>query len=179
MKYLKLTFFVVLISGSLFSCKKRGCTIEYAKNYDATAKKNNKKCEFFYTAQITSIKVLDFPDLDPNGETWDDGTLPDLYIRFTNHEDDIKYQTPAINNIGPDDIVTWSIPSFVRADTANANSQFKVYEVDDLTTELIEKFPINFLDYMHESNSGLEKYPDSIEFIGNAVNMKIYLDWVE
>ena len=174
-----LFFIGVMLSVSLISCKKRGCTIDYAKNYDATAKKDNKTCEFFYTAHISSIKVLEFPDLDPNGETWDDGDLPDLYIRFTNQEDEIKYQTIKINEVGPDDIVTWSIPDFVEADSSDSDTQFKLYEADDVTAELIVKFPINFIDYMHESTSGLTKYPDSIAFASDSVSMKIYLDWVE
>lgn len=175
---------IVISLGIIFfcsfqSCKKRGCTISYAANYDATAKKDNKTCEFYYKAQISMIKILDFPDLDPNGDYWDSGNDPDLYIRYTNEEDDIKYQTILISEVGPDDTVSWNIPTFVAVDTIEPNTQFKVYEVDEQTTELIEKFPVNFLDYMHESQSGLVKYPDSILFTGNSVVMTVYLNWVE
>lgn len=179
MKNLILVFIGLFLIGGLSSCKKRGCTINYAKNFDATAKKDNQSCEFYYTAQVSGIKVMNFPDFDQNGEDWDIGDAPDLYIRITNQNDDIKYQTQKISNINPNDTVDWAIPEFVKIDSSAPEAQFKIYEVDDLAAELIEKFPINFIDYMHQSKSGFDKYPDSIAFSTDSVSMKIYLNWVE
>ncbi|MDX1350869.1 MAG: hypothetical protein R3279_11500 [Putridiphycobacter sp.] len=174
-----IVFTVLFICFSVQSCKKRGCTISYAANFDATAIKDDKSCTFYYKTHINGIKVLDFPEFDPNGAFWDAGGLPDLYVRITDKEDAIKYQTPVITEVAPEDTVEWSIPVSVTLDTISANSQFKLYEVDETSAELIEKFPINFVDYMHESTSGLDKYPDSILFSGNSATVVIYLNWVE
>ena len=161
------------------SCKKKGCTTSYAINFDANAEKDDKSCTYYYKLEVSGVRVLDFPLLDPNGEEWDLGSLPDINIRFTDSKDGIKYQTEVKNEVGFEDTIYFSFPSYASVDTLTSNTQFKIYEVDDVSAELIEKFPVNFKDYMHESLSGKEKYPDSIIFNGNSLNMWLYLKWIE
>jgi len=173
-----LGFFVLISIGS---CKKRGCKTNYAINYDSSVKKDNNTCKYFYKANVTGLKVMDFPEFDPNGMLWDDTSLPDLYIRFTNDEDEIKYQTDLISNISPNDTVYWSMSSSVVVDSSASLTQFKIYEVDDASARLIEKIPVEFKNYYHESKTTLtnDKYPDSVMFNSGAVSIMIYLNWIE
>ncbi|MFK8036875.1 MAG: hypothetical protein AB8B74_01190 [Crocinitomicaceae bacterium] len=176
--------FIFLFSTFLLvgfsACKKRGCTLDYAKNFDATAKRDNGKCEYYRKAEILGLKILNFPDSNSNGYAWDNVGYPDLYIRITNDSDAIKYASKTISEIKPNDTVSWSFPSYVTADSSEPFNEFKIYETDKISSaEIIEKFPINFLDFMHESESGLEKYPDSVLYNGNYIEMKIYLNWID
>ncbi len=180
MKKIAVFIFFLSIASFFFSCKKRGCITEYAINFDATAKKDDKSCQYYKKLLVTSVKVPEFPILDPSGEEWDVGSLPDIYIRFTNEEDDIKFETQIIKEIGPDDTVVFDFPkTYPRIDTLSANTQFKLYEADDVSAELVEKFPVNFLDYMHESLSGKEKYPDSLILSGTNQDIWVYINWIE
>ncbi|MFK8043848.1 MAG: hypothetical protein AB8B72_00030 [Crocinitomicaceae bacterium] len=166
---------------SVLSCKKRGCKTTYAINYDSSVQKDNNTCKYFYKTNVSAVKIMDFPDLDPNGMLWDDTSLPDLYIRFTNEVDEIKYQTTVISNIASIDTVSWSFPSSVVVDSSAAATQFKIYEVDDASARLIEKISVDFKNYYHESKTTLEndKYPDSVLFNSGGVSMMIYLNWIE
>lgn len=172
--------FSLLLIASFSACKKRGCTLNYAKNYDATAIKDNGTCEYYRKAEVSGLKVLNFPDSNSNGFAWDNDGYPDLYIRITNDSDVIKYASTTILEIEPEDTVYWDFPSYVTVDTITPFNIFKIYEADDIASaEIIEKFAVNFLDFMHESESGKEKYPDSVLYNGNFIDMKIYLKWID
>lgn len=179
MKNLGVVFLVLITGLSAQSCKKKGCTLEYAKNYDSSAEKDDQTCEFYTRVHVTDIKVTDFPDLDANGALWDAGSLPDLYVRYTNHEDDIIFQTTLISEIEPQDTLAWTLPSIATVDTSFIGVQFKVYEVDGSSAELIEKLPVDYKKHLHESKTADEKYPDSLILNGTDVNMIVYLNWVD
>lgn len=170
----------VFIVISFSACKKKGCTLEYAKNFDATVIKDDGSCEYYRKAEVTGLKVLNFPDSNSNGHAWDNVGYPDLYIRITNDSDAIKFASNTILEVKPDDTVYWDFPSYVTVDSADPYHIFKIYESDDIASaEIIETFAINFLDFMHESESGKEKYPDSVLYNGSFIDMRIYLNWID
>ena len=172
---LSLTLLILVIGNS--SCKKKGCTVTYAINFNHEAVKDDNSCVFYTNGSIAKIELLKFPKYDANGHEWDDDSKPDFYIRFTDSLDGIKYQTNLLTNI--DTNIFWGIPSYVSFDMNTGLTKFKVYEVDEFTTELMGVFPVNFNDYMHESESGLEKYPDSTIIVKDSLELKLHINWLE
>jgi len=149
----------------------------YAKNYSPSAEKEDGSCTYYTKGNITKLELISIPELDLNGDSWDDDSEADIFVRYTDSADVVKHQTPEILNVILP--ITWNIPSDISFSTNEGDLYLKIYEADEFTIESIGILPINFADYAHNTNNELEKYPDSIVLKKNEVELKVFINWTE
>ncbi|PZE17472.1 hypothetical protein DNU06_06495 [Putridiphycobacter roseus] len=157
------------------ACQKKGCQTIYAINYSPSAEKQDGSCIYYTKGNISKIELSNFPKMDLNNEPWDADSPADIFIRYTDSMDVVKYQTAELVDVN--DVVSWIFPLPIGFNKNEGVVYFKVYEADDFTVESMGIIPLDFDAYMHEANNELNKYPDSIMVSQDEIELKIFVDW--
>jgi len=161
--FTRLLCFLFLISFTLSGCNRpRGCTNPNAENYDSDAERDNGSCMLRYLDQLC---VVDFPALDPSGNNWDIGTLPDLEFRLAPLSDqpDWTYRSPvALNELSPITLIILDDIEFT-----NERWNFELVDVDDFDADDVIAF-----GQFHPLEDGMDGIID-----GSNLSIELFIEY--